>query len=103
SSLLPPEARDGGGLFHPRRGLTFVEVVHRCEVDASRVLAHPHWRNRWHGLERRAAAERELDVAGEAAARETPAVADAIERHAPLHAALQGRQGPGRQGIDAFG
>src|ERR1700719_4680530 len=25
-SLLPTEARDGRGLFHPRRGLAFVEI-----------------------------------------------------------------------------
>ena len=55
------------------------------------------------GVRRRAAPERELDVAGEAAAREAPAVADAIPRHAPLHGALQARQRLGRQGIDAFG
>ena len=42
-------------------------------------------------------------MAGEATAREAPAVADAIPRHAPLHGALQGRQRLGRQGIDAFG
>ena len=27
SSFLAPETRDGRGLFHPRRDLTFVEVV----------------------------------------------------------------------------
>ena len=47
--------------------------------------------------------EHELDVAGEAAATEAPAVADAIVRHAPFHGALQAGQRPGRQGIDTFG
>ena len=42
-------------------------------------------------------------MAGEAAATEAPAVADAIVRHAPLHGALQAGQRPGRQGIDTFG
>src|SRR4051794_36812527 len=100
--LARAEARYGGGLLHPRRELGFVEVVHRLELHAPRVLAHPDGRGRRHGRERRATAERQLDVAREAAAREAPAVADAIPGHAPLDAALQARQRPGRQGVDAF-
>jgi len=103
SSLFPPEAGDGRGLFHPRCGLAFVEVVHRFEVHAPRVLAHPHRRHRGYGLECGATPEGKLDVADEAAAVEAPAVANAIPGHSPLHGALQGRQRPGRQGIDAFG
>ena len=98
-----PRSRGGPRLLHPRCELAFVEVAQRFEVHAARLLAHPdrrHWRYR---RERRAAPERELDVAGEAAAREAPAVADAIPRHAPLHGALEARQRLGRQGIDAFG
>ena len=40
SSPLPSEAGDGSGLFHPRRDLVLVEVIHGCEVYATRVLAH---------------------------------------------------------------
>jgi hypothetical protein len=47
-------------------GPDVAEVVHRFEVQAPRVLAHPNRRNRW--LECGAAPERELDVANEAAA-----------------------------------
>src|SRR4051794_27870029 len=89
SVLLPAEARDRRRLLHPQCGLTFVEIAHRCEVHAARVLAHPDRRDRWHGVERRAASERELHVALEAAAAEAPAVADAIPRHAPFHGALE--------------
>jgi hypothetical protein len=32
-----------------------------------------------------------IDVAGEAAAAETPSVADGVPRNTPFHAALQGR------------
>lgn len=82
--------------------MAFVEVVHWFEVQASRVLAHPDRRSRWYGLDCGAAPERELNVAGEAAAAEAPAVADAIPRHSSLHGALQVRQRLGRQGIDAL-
>ena len=67
------------------------------------VLTHPDRRGRRNGRQCGAAPERELDVAGESATREAPAVADAIPRHAPFHAALEGRQRLGRQGIDTFG
>ena len=102
-SLLPPDTGHGRDLFHPRRDLAFVDVVHGFELHAPRRLAHPHRRHRRHRLERRAVDEHELDVAGEAAAAEAPAVADAIVRHAPLHGALQAGQRLGRQGIDTFG
>ena len=74
-----------------------------CELHAPRRLAHPHRRHRRDRVERRAVDEHELDVAGEAAATEAPAVADAIVRHAPFHGSLQAGQRPGRQGIDTFG
>ncbi len=93
----------GRGLLHPRGDEAFVEVVRRLEIDPARGLADPgrlDWR---FGREIRAAPERELDVAGEAAAREPPAVADAVPRNAPLHGALEVRQRLRRKGIDAFG
>ena len=45
------EPGHGRGLFHPRRDLAFVEVVHGFEVHAARVLAHPDRRNRRYGRE----------------------------------------------------
>src|SRR5947209_14278300 len=82
-SLLPPDTGHGRDLFHPLRDLAFVEVVHGFELHAPRRLAHPHRRHGGHRLERRTVHEHELDVAGEGAATEAPAVADAIVRHAP--------------------
>src|SRR5580692_7547396 len=34
SSLLPSKEGDGGGLFHPRRCLAFVEIVLGCWLNA---------------------------------------------------------------------
>src|SRR5947209_19906838 len=87
-SLLPPDTGNGRDLFHPLRDLAFVEVVHGFEFHAPRSLAHPHRHHRRYRLECRAVHEHDFDVAGEAAATEAPAVADAIVRHAPLHGAL---------------
>src|SRR6476659_6433466 len=55
SSFLSAEAGEGRCLFHPRRELLFVDVVHGFEVDASGVLVHPDRRSWRYGREARAA------------------------------------------------
>src|SRR5260370_22657622 len=47
STFLAPDTRHRGNLFHPRRDLAFVDVLHGFELYTSRRLAHPHradWR-----------------------------------------------------------
>src|SRR3984893_61494 len=89
STFPAPNTRHGRDLFHPRRDLAFVDVIHRFELDTSRRLAHPHRGDRRYRLERRAIHKHELDMAGKAAAAEAPPVADAVVRHTPLHGASE--------------
>src|ERR1700758_378294 len=75
--LLSPCAGHSRDLSHPRRDLARIEIAHRLQLHAARRFAHPHWCNGGHGCECHTVDEHELDVAGEAAATEAPAVAHA--------------------------
>src|SRR4051794_24396686 len=75
-SRLRNPAGQRGGLFHPDRHLRHVEIV-LVDVDPARVLARA---SGWNGLQRRAAEEGYLDVAGEDVERHEPALAlDAVK------------------------
>src|SRR3546814_7685455 len=98
-----PHARYRGDLFQPRHDLYFIDIVERDQLHAPRRFAHGdgrHWR---HGVERDAIDEHSLGVAGERAARDAPAIADAVVRPAPFHAALQAGKPDFRQMVDALG
>jgi len=88
SSLLPTEEGHGGGLLHPRGSQALVEIIHGCELDATRGLAHPDGSHRRFRLELDAAYEHQFHMADEGVGREAPASAHTVGTRYPtsLHA-----------------
>lgn len=79
----------------------FVEIVHVCQLDTLRGLAHPNRRYGWLWPEVRAAYEHQLHVANKCAGREAPAP-DGRARPSELlqNAASGGVRKRGKQGLE---